>query len=210
MGDIPTLYTPRLSLRAFVPADAPRIQELCGDARVAATTGRIPHPYPEGEAEKYIRTLAAPREDGSRYTFGITLAGTRTPGREHDLTDTGHLIGSISLREIETEHRRGVLGYWIGVPYWGKGFATEAARAVLAFGFIRKGLNRIMADHFVTNPASGRVMQKVGMTQEGILRQYFYKNGVCLDVAVYSILQEEWIRSRKQGKLRQSAGLQAV
>jgi len=210
MGDFPTLYTPRLTLRALTLADASRVQELAGDARIAATTARIPHPYPDGAAEKYIETLAPLAAEGKQYTFAITLAGTRTPGREHDLLDTGHLIGSISLREIEEEHKRGVLGYWIGVPYWNKGFATEATRAVLAFAFSRRGLNRVTADHFVHNPASGRVLQKVGMTQEGVFRQFYWKDGAFRDVVFYAILQEEWVRARKAGKLRPSAKLQAV
>jgi RimJ/RimL family protein N-acetyltransferase len=210
MGDFPTLYTPRLTLRAMTLADAERVHELAGDARIAATTARIPHPYPAEEAAKYIETLAPQAAAGKQYTFAITLAGTRTPGREHDLLDTGHLIGSISLREIEEQHKRGVMGYWIGVPYWNKGFATEASRALLAFAFTRKGLNRVTADHFVFNPASGRVLQKIGMTQEGVLRQFCWKDGAFRDVAVFGILQEDWIRQRKTSKLRADAKLQAV
>ncbi len=208
MADIPTLYTPRLTLRALTLADAPRIHELVSDARIAATTARIPHPYPAGEAEKYIQSLAEAAAEATRYSFGITLAGTRTPGREHDLLDTGHLIGVMGIREIDPAHRRGTLGYWIGVPYWNKGFATEAGRAVLSFAFTRLDLNRVAADHFAGNPASGRVMQKLGMTQEGVLRQLFCKDGQFLDCVAYAILQEEWIRNRKTSKLRTGANLQ--
>ena len=210
MTDFPSLYTPRLTLRPLVPADAPRISELAGDARIAATTAAIPHPYHLSDAEKWIDSLAADAQTGTAYCFAITLAGTRTPGRENDLHDTGHLVGSITVREIYPVHRRAVLGYWIGVPYWNKGFATEAGRAILQFAFARKNLNRISADHYASNPASGRVMQKIGFTYEGLLRQHHLKNGVYEDVVKYGILQEDWIAARKTARLHPPAALQTV
>jgi RimJ/RimL family protein N-acetyltransferase len=97
------------------------------------------------------------------------------------------LVGAISLR-IELPQRRAELGYWVGVPYWGRGFATEAARAMIEFGFRRLSLHRIYAHHFVRNPASGRVMEKAGMQHEGTLRGHFFRWGAPEDVAVWGIL----------------------
>lgn len=205
----PSLYTPRLCLRPFTLADAPRVQQLAGDRRIAATTARIPHPFPDGEAERWIESTSARAEAGTTFAFAATLAGTRTPGRENDPTDTGHVIGCVGLHaDGEPIHARAQIGYWIGVPYWNKGFATEAANAVLGFGFTRRGFNRIGADHYAHNPASGRVMEKLGMTREGLLRQYDQKWGHYLDVVTYSILHEEW-RVRRYSGLRGRRGVPA-
>lgn len=200
------LYTPRLCLRPFVLTDAPRVRELAGDARIAATTASIPHPYPDGAAEQWIATLetftGTPRDS----IFAITLAGTRTPGREHDPADTGHLIGCIGLHQPRyPQHERAELGYWIGVAYWNRGFATEAGRAVLSYAFSKLNLHRVTSSHFAGNPASGRVLQKLGMTREGLLRKHFNKDGVFHDVAAYAILQEEWLRQRKPSRPRNLA-----
>jgi RimJ/RimL family protein N-acetyltransferase len=77
------------------------------------------------------------------------------------------------------------------VPYWGRGYATEAALAVIAFGFEELGLNRIYAQHMASNPASGRVMQKAGMRHEGTLRQHVTKFGIVDDIAIYGILASD-------------------
>ena len=203
----PTLYTPRLCLRPLTLADAKRLQHLASDRRVASTTLMIPHPYPDGAAEAFIETLPALAWEGKSFEFGITLAGTRTPGRENDASDTGHLIGCVGLHAHgDPVHARAKIGYWIGVPYWNKGFATEAANAVLGFGFTRRGFNRIAAEHYVHNPASGRVMEKLGMTREGVLRQYDWKWDHFVDVVSYCILHEEW-RVRRYSGLRGRRGV---
>jgi RimJ/RimL family protein N-acetyltransferase len=191
MSSIPTLYTPRLILRPFTAADAPRVRELAGDKRIADTTARIPHPYPEGAAESFIAAQPARAENGT-YVFAVTLAGTRTPGREHDLTDTGHLVGAVGFEPDALDNSVAHLGYWIGVHYWNKGFATEAARALFTFAFNRQKLHRLEAWHFSENTASGRVMQKLGMLREGVRRQAFNKNGQWLDLVVYALLADEW------------------
>jgi RimJ/RimL family protein N-acetyltransferase len=185
------------------------VRELAGDGRIAATTFTIPHPYPEGVAEKWIDSQEPAAAMGKQFHFAITLTGTRTPGREHALNETGFIVGAIAVcASGDPEQRRAELGYWIGVPYWGKGFATEAGRAVLEFAFTRRRLHRVFAQHYMTNPASGRVMQKLGMTAEGTLREHIFKNGEYLDVAVYSVLQKEWQRARRPKRLAASPMLQ--
>lgn len=202
MDALPTLYTPRLKLRTLTLADAPRIQELASSKLIAATTASIPHPYPAGAAEKWIAEQAQFIAAGTLIPYGITLAGTRTPGRESDPTDTGHLIGTIALHTPRDQsHARAELGYWIGVNYWGRGFATEAARILLDYAFNRRGFHRIVAEHFADNPASGRVMQKLGLKREGILRQHFNKWGEYKDVVCYAILAEEWFTQKKRLRL---------
>jgi RimJ/RimL family protein N-acetyltransferase len=177
MRQLPTLRTDRLVLRPFLLSDAATVQRLAGDRAVADTTLSIPHPYADGMAEQWIATHEGAWTRHEMATLAITEA------------EAG-LVGAISLR-IELSHRRAELGYWIGAPYWGRGYATEAARAMVAFGFEKLSLQRIYAHHFTRNPASGRVMAKVGMRREGTLRQHFFRWDQPEDVAAYRLLRTE-------------------
>ncbi|GAB4320047.1 MAG: GNAT family protein [Candidatus Zixiibacteriota bacterium] len=174
----PNLETPRLILRGFTLADAPRVQKLAGDRAIAATTAYIPHPYPDGAAETWIATHVERWTRGE----GIDLAVI--------LKSTGELIGACGLN-INQPHRRAEIGYWIGKPFWGQGYATETVTAVIGYGF-SLGLNRIFAEHYHTNPASGRVLKKAGMSYEGRLRQHMIKWDEPMDMEVYGILASEW------------------
>jgi RimJ/RimL family protein N-acetyltransferase len=82
------------------------------------------------------------------------------------------------------------------VPYWNRGYCTEASRAVIELGFTQLGLHRIQARHLTRNPASGRVMQKLGMQPEGVNRDAILKNDRFEDLATYAILADEWMRRR--------------
>jgi len=101
------------------------------------------------------------------------------------------LIGAIGLT-IDRELDKAELGYWVGKPFWGNGYATEAARLIVDYGFNQLHLNRICAKHFVRNPASGRVMQKIGMVHEGTARQDTIKWGAYEDLHLYGLLKSEW------------------
>jgi RimJ/RimL family protein N-acetyltransferase len=171
--NIPTLRTERLLLRAFERWDVPALVPLIGAREVAATTLRIPHPYKEEDAE----ILFEPTEENVR--FAITLQ------------PEGGLIGGIGLR-LDAPHNRAELGYWIGFPYWGQGYATEAARAVVRYGFEVLNLHRIYAQHFGSNPTSGGVLRKLGMKPEGTLPQHILKWGEYLDVAFYGMLRTDF------------------
>jgi RimJ/RimL family protein N-acetyltransferase len=152
--------------------DAADVQRLAGDKKVADTTG-IPHPYLDGIAEEWIKSLN--RENGVTYAIMRKNA----------------LYGCISL-ECVFPRLRGQIDYWLGASYWNNGFMTEAAEAVLRFAFKDLKLNRVTSSHLTRNPASGRVMQKIGMTYEGTLRQHVMQNGVFEDLALYAILASEW------------------
>lgn len=175
----PTLETPRLILRPFALADAPDVQRLANDRDIASTTMNIPHPYEDGMAEAWIAMQDARFALGELVVFAIVARATRT------------LLGSIGLT-IQTEHERAELGYWMGKPFWGGGYCTEAAAAVVGYAFGTLELNRVYAHHLTRNPASGRVMQKIGMHHEGRLRQHVKKWGVLEDLETYSILRDEW------------------
>jgi RimJ/RimL family protein N-acetyltransferase len=177
MRKLPTLNSNRLVLRPFLLSDAATVQRLAGARAVADTTLTIPHPYADGLAETWI----ASHEGAWTRHEAATLAITEP--------DAG-LIGAISLR-IELAHRRAELGYWIGAPYWGLGYATEAVRSMIAFGFDKLSLQRIYAQHFTRNPASGRIMAKVGMHLEGTLRRHFFRWDQPEDVSVWGLLRAE-------------------
>lgn len=174
----PTLQTNRLLLRPPATAHLPDLQRLIGAWEIADTTLNVPHPYEDGMAEAWFKAQAERYENGEGVHFCIFLRVDQA------------LIGGIGLR-LDPRHQRGELAYWIGVPFWGRGYCTEAARAIAAYGFNALGLNRIEALHFTRNPASGRVMQKIGMTYEGCLRQHVYRWDKFEDVAVYGLLKQD-------------------
>jgi ribosomal-protein-alanine N-acetyltransferase len=177
---IPTLKTDRLSIRPFNLDDAKEVQRQAGHPDVAATTGTIPHPYLDGMAEQWISGHAKAFEAGMGTEWAMTLA------------DSGKLIGCIGLMGISKTHQRAEIGYWVGTDFWGQGFCTEATKAVVKYAFEQLNLNKITSRHMHVNPASGKVMQKAGMQQEGILRKDFFKNGQFADMVVYGILKDSY------------------
>lgn len=169
------LETARLILRPYCEADIPELLPLIGSREVAATTLRIPHPYTEQDARGFLANIQG--DDEAR--LAITL---RADGR---------LIGGVGLR-LNLPHRNAELGYWLGVAYWGHGYATEASREMLRYGFEDLGLHRIFASHFKHNPASGRILKKIGMRYEGCQREHLLKWEQFVDSELYGILRQEW------------------
>ena len=180
MQEHPTLETARLVLRPFTLADAPDVQRLAGERDVAATTRNIPHPYPDGMAEQWICTHHEQCEQGALVHFALVRRADHV------------LLGALSLR-INPPDGNAELGYWIGKPYWNHGYCTEAAHAVVKYGFEVLRLHRMHASYLTRNPASGRVLQKLGMTYEGCLRQHVNKWEVFEDLALYGILRSEYV-----------------
>lgn len=183
--ELPELMSNRLLLRQMTLVDAADVQRLAGDRAVAATTSLIPHPYPDGAAEQWIASQAEERAKGTGAVWAIT--------RREDQA----FVGAVGLN-INTECNHAELGYWIGVPYWNKGYVTEACRLALDYAFTQRGLRRVHAHHFASNAASGRVMQKLGMTCEGTLRQHFRKWGEYVDCVFYGILSEEHLANHEE------------
>jgi RimJ/RimL family protein N-acetyltransferase len=146
---------------------------------VAENTLSIPHPYTEADAEAWISQQPIAYKAGTAVNFALTR-------RDHPL------CGSVGLA-LNPNYNLADLGYWVGHPFWGQGYATEAATAVIAFGFSVLGLNRINATHFADNPASGRVMKKLGMVNEGYRPQYTLKWDKYRDIVLYGLLYEDWV-----------------
>jgi RimJ/RimL family protein N-acetyltransferase len=185
MEQQPNLQTKRLLLRPFSLKDAERVRQLAGAREIAENTATMPHPYEEGMAEEWINTHEELNTKGESVHFAVCLK------------KSNELIGAMGI-VIHKDHDRGELGYWIGVPYWNHGYCTEAAHSVIKYGFEVLRLNRIGAIHFTRNPASGRVMEKIGMRFEGIRRQEMKRWDEYVDIATYGILREEY--SLIQGK----------
>jgi [ribosomal protein S5]-alanine N-acetyltransferase len=172
------LHSERLTLRPYTLWDIPRLVPLIGAREVAATTLRIPHPYGESNARDFIALVEDDLSKNRGLHLGVFL-------RENDA-----LCGGAGLM-IEAEHRRAELGYWIGVPHWGKGYATEAATALVKYGFEHLGLHRIFAGHFAGNSASAAVLRKIGMRHEGRQRAHILKWGEFLDLELYGMVASD-------------------
>ncbi|MGF1684422.1 GNAT family N-acetyltransferase [Photobacterium minamisatsumaniensis] len=145
----PLLTTPRLILRPFQLSDAPKVKALAGDKHIADGTINIPHPYGDGMAGQWIGKLLAGWNSGHSAIYAITLKSNH------------QLIGCIGLHNIIDDKSQ--LGYWIGVPYWGKGYCTEAAIRITEYGFKRLNLDVIYGQHLSRESNPGKVMTKIGM-----------------------------------------------
>jgi RimJ/RimL family protein N-acetyltransferase len=145
---VPVLQTERLTLRAPRPSDAKAIALLANDLRIAANTSHIPHPYGVGDAEQFI---AAANKHSGDASFVVKLE-SKPIG-----------ICSVTPRDDDFE-----LGYWFGVPYWGRGFATEAARALIDHAFGDLDHDTLISGARVNSPASRRVLEKCGFQWTGV------------------------------------------
>ena len=145
------LTTKRIILRAIVKSDAPAFAQLCNDEELARNTARIPHPYTLDHAKGFVAYAEEARASRTEFTFAVC---------EH-----GDIVACCGVRAMDGGTHE--LGYWVGRDARGRGVATEAARAVVAFAFDTLGAREITAGHFADNPASGRVLEKIGFVKTG-------------------------------------------
>ena len=171
------LDSARLVLRAPRESDIDSIVALLADPDVVRHTSQIPHPYARNDAEHFIAMAAAERRDGG----GITLMIEERV--------SGKTIGAIGAR---TKPGTAELGYWLGRPYWGQGYITEAARRVLRLLFQDCGFGLVWASPEPANPASRRVLEKAGLLFDRRERIPFPARGEERDVIVLSIDREQW------------------
>lgn len=176
----PVLETPRLRLRPLEGSDRTAIQQAASAREIADTMISIPHPYPADEAEQYIARKQAERKAGRAVAFVI-----------EDKTER-KFRGLVELRDIDREHLVGELSFWVAIEAWGRGYMSEVVQEVVRYGFENLCLNRLYAFHMLRNQASGRVLEKNGFKQEGLLRQCVIKWGEFEDVALCAILRQEW------------------
>jgi RimJ/RimL family protein N-acetyltransferase len=143
------LNTKRLTLRPFNLEDAPQVAALADDHQIAAMTANIPHPYTLDHATGWISTHADLHQRGKALIYAIILK------------DTDKLIGVVSLMQLDSP-QGGELGYWLGVPYWGKGFALEAAQGLITHACSHHGITSLNVSHLAGNERSKSVILKLG------------------------------------------------
>jgi [ribosomal protein S5]-alanine N-acetyltransferase len=175
----PALATARLQLRPFADTDADGLFALHGDEHVLRYWDSPPWREP-ARAERFIASCRQMAEEGT----GVRLAVDR-------LAD-GAFIGWCSLSRWNPDYRSASLGYCFAEAAWGKGYATEAASALLGWAFDTLDLNRVQAEADTRNAASGRVLEKLGFVHEGTLREDCVVDGDVSDSWVYGLLRREW------------------
>lgn len=171
------LHTKRLILKPYTMDLAERVVELAGDESVAATTF-VPHPYTLEIAEQWIAAHQEWIDNNSAFPMAMIIK------------DTKELVGTMTLR-VDSKHDKGELAYWVGKPYWDQGFASEAAQRIVEFGLEELNLHRIWSAAISTNPASTKVMEKVGLSYEGTLKQDIYHWGEYKDIDVYGLVKQK-------------------
>lgn len=154
---LPRLTSPRLVLRALTLADAAPMQRLASDWDVVRMLAAVPWPYPEGEAAAFIHELLDMGPTDDLAVYGI------------EARDAG-FIGTLAFTPSDRDEDRAPrMGYWLGRPYWGRGYATEAARVALAgHAFGARGASAVAAGVFHDNTASQRVLEKLGFVVEAV------------------------------------------
>lgn len=174
------LSTDRLILRRPVLTDARAIESLVGDRDVARFTANIPHPYPYGAAALWIAQLS----DSVEIVWAIE--------RREDAA----LVGCIGLRLVR-EHRTAIPGYWIGKPFWGMGYATEALGAVLAYAFDVRRMARVDIKAMPGNGASIRVQEKHGFVLTGTGTEAMPERGGSISVEIRTLSRAAWEKARR-------------
>ncbi|MEZ6024529.1 MAG: GNAT family N-acetyltransferase, partial [Hyphomonadaceae bacterium] len=149
MRDVIEIETKRLKLRELRITDASRVARFCGDPGVGRMLAMTPQPYLPVAAEGWIMIVRARAQAGNDYVFGVEMPGEG-------------LIGVIGAHRKKGDAFE--IGYWYGRPYWGHGFASEAGSAFVAQAH---ALGDLQSSHFVDNPASGRVLEKIGFAYTG-------------------------------------------
>ena len=165
------------ALRPWQPGDAADLTRHANERRVwEGLRDRFPHPYTRSDAEGWI-----------------AFAGQREPPLNLAIALDDEPVGGIGIELQEDVHRHTAeLGYWLGVEVWGRGLATAAVKAMTSYAFATLAIRRLYATPFSSNPASARVLEKLGYRHEGRLRGHVFKAGRILDLDVYGVLREEW------------------
>lgn len=177
-----TITTKRLVLRLFQKSDAENVTKLCNNYNIYKNTLYLPYPYSIEDALTWFEHHLDNYNANKSYEFAITDK------------QSGEIYGAIALTNNQHFHN-GEIAYWIGEEFWGNGYATEAAQAILKFAFEEKHYHKVFARYFESNPASGRVMQKLGMKQEGILIDHVIKENQYQNLIYYGMINSKASKS---------------
>ncbi len=174
------IETNRLIIRSFTKTDAKAIYEACNDFDIFKTTLGIPSPYTLDDANNFIEYTNNAISNQKSFELAITLK-----------ENVDQVVGCISLMGIKRPTNKAELAYWVAKKYWNNGIASEAAKAIIEYGFNTLHLHSIFARFLDNNPASGNVMKKIGMQYVGKMRESEYKLGQYYDVHYYEILKSD-------------------
>lgn len=178
------IETPRLRLREFRPGDEEAINLYASDPEVVKFMEWGPNTLEE--TRKFAQERIAAREKQPRRDYGLFI----------ELKESGNLIGGCGIY-VNERQPVAFIGYVLNRDYWNRGIMTESARALVDFGFSSLHLGRIWATCDACNGASARVLEKIGMSREGLLRKEQIIRGKWRDSFVYAILREEWEEKRR-------------
>ncbi len=179
MDEFPKIETERLFLGKLKAADIPAIVKHASNKNISDFTLNLPFPYNEKDAIYWINLANQGFKDGTNIIFGIK--------RKSD----NQFIGGIGLT-IARRFNRAEIGYWIAEPFWRKGYATEATKSIIKYGFGHLDLNKFTSSYLAKNPASGKVMEKSGMTKEGELKEHIRKASEYHDLIVFGLTKEQF------------------
>ena len=166
----------KCTLRPWQREDAPALRKVIDNKKVMDNLRDIPYPYSEQDAIDYLNIILA-ADTNQTYAFAIVLEDK--------------VIGNIgAFRQDNIHSKSAEIGYFIGEPYWGKGYGTQALEQICEYLFENTDLIRLYAEPFSHNKGSRRILEKVGFEQEGTLRSNAIKNGKIIDMVMYSLLRE--------------------
>ena len=188
----------RLLFRNFSSTDTDAVHRYASDPLVTQMT--YWGPYSLTESESFIRRAIRNASGNPRSFYDLAIMSK-------DGRSCSTPIGGCKIHVTDRENREGEIGYYLEQKSWNQGFATETARALLSFGFSRLGLHRMVALCFVENRGSAHVLEKIGMSREGILRKHRLKAGQWVDSFLYSILVPEWQALQEKGNQNDSGGM---
>ena len=184
---MPTLETDRLILRRMTMRDAADVFLYSKDEEVARHVLWSAQ-KDVSEAKEYLRCMARRYRNDEPSSWGIIEK------------KTNRLVGTIGYMTFSEENNSVEVGYSLARWLWNGGYMTEALSCVIEYTFDVMEINRIEAQHEITNPASGRVMEKCGMSKEGVLRQRLYNKGKYVDVALYAIVKSDYDKMKEQAR----------
>ncbi len=172
-----SLETERLLLRPPGRRDVPAIVPLANDYDVAMNLSKLPHPYTAQDGENFVATAEEKRAAGTDFAYAITRKSDRV------------LMGCIGLHLKDGSFE---FGYWLGKPYWKQGYATEAARRLVAFAFDDLKAETVWAGWFHDNPRSGNVLAKLGCKPIGFTPRHYLARGMDIGCNVVILTREAY------------------
>lgn len=191
MKPFPIIETPRLILRRLEKRDSADMYEY--SCREETTRYLLWSPHPSiGYTKSYLNMVQKMYRTGGYYDWAVIEK------------ESGKMIGTCGFARLDERHSVGEIGYVLNKAFHHRGYAAEAAEAVIEFGFERLGLNRIEGRYMAENEASRHVMERCGMTFEGVLRQLMQVRGVYRDIGMCALLRSDYEHMRDQSSAREA------